>query len=203
MKVNEIFYSIQGEGCNTGRPAIFCRFSGCNLWSGIEKHRKNSICNFCDTDFLDGTNYTEDKLVCKIINVWENQNIISESIPLIVFTGGEPGLQLTESLIKKIQKLNFDIAVETNGTIKLPGYGYYITVSPKLGTTLIQTKGTELKVVWPQQIDLLELQKLDFKYFYLQPMDGVEKSTQIVIDTVLRNPIWRVSLQIHKIIGIK
>jgi 7-carboxy-7-deazaguanine synthase len=211
MKIKEVFYSIQGEGINTGRPAVFCRFVGCNLWSGREKDRAKAICQFCDTDFLHGTEYTEDQLVKRIVSEWRNTTSLDDvalgksgGSPLVIFTGGEPGLQLTESLIHKMRVKNFDVAVETNGTVDLPEGVYHITVSPKAGTELKQKKGRELKVVWPQDgIDLDAMKKLEFDYYYLQPMDGKPGSIEETISTVLANPAWRLSLQTHKIIGVR
>lgn len=211
MKIKEIFYSIQGEGHNTGRPAVFCRFVGCNLWSGLERDRPSAQCKFCDTDFVGGESIEEDELVKRIIDTWvggkELEDVAkrknSSGRPFVVFTGGEPGLQLTSSIIHKMRLSGFDVAVETNGTIKLPEGVYWITVSPKSGTKIAQTTGHEMKVVWPQDIDLKELQQLDFRYFYLQPMGGHHNSAQITVDMVMNNPAWRLSLQTHKIIGVR
>lgn len=212
MRIKEIFYSIQGEGRNTGRPAVFCRFTGCNLWSGREKDRDKSICQFCDTDFLGGFEIDEDDLVNRILCLWMNSAELDDCAcgekaqnghPLVVFTGGEPGLQLTETLIHRMRERNFDVAVETNGTVELPKGVYWITVSPKYGSVLKVRSGHELKVVWPQPFDLGELSKLDFDYYYLQPMDGVNNSQKKTAMTVLTNPKWNLSLQTHKIIGVR
>lgn len=213
MKVKEIFYTLQGEGRNTGRPAVFCRLVGCNLWSGREQDRETAICRFCDTDFLGGDDYTEDELVEKIIGTWGvvgdladcAKGIASGGRPLVVFTGGEPGLQLTTSILHTLRVRNFDVSVETNGTIALPiGPVYHITMSPKAGAPIKQTFGHEIKVVWPQDgIDLNALEKLDFRDHYLQPMAGVDGSLQATIDACLKNPMWRLSLQTHKIIGVR
>lgn len=213
MKIKEIFYSIQGEGRNAGRPAVFCRFVGCNLWSGREQDRASAICKFCDTDFLGGDDYTEDELVEKIVGTWGNvgdlvdfaKGIAAGGRPLVVFTGGEPGLQITTTILTALRKRGFDVAIETNGTVALPiGPVYHITVSPKAGTVIRQTFGHELKVVWPQNgIDLGAMEKLDFRNFYLQPMDGRPGSIQETLEMVLRNPMWKLSLQTHKIIGVR
>ena len=211
MKVKEVFYTIQGEGHSAGRPAVFCRFVGCNLWSGREQDRATAICRFCDTDFLGGEDFTEDELIEKIVDTWGRvgdlddcaKGIKSVGTPFVVFTGGEPGLQITGSLIYKLRRKLFQVAVETNGTIKLPEGVYWITMSPKVGTEIKQTKGHEIKVVWPQDIDLSELKSLDYMYYYLQPMDGHPGSLQTTIDAVLQNPGWRLSLQTHKMIGTR
>lgn len=211
MKIKEIFYTIQGEGHSVGRPAVFCRFVGCNLWSGREQDRATAICQFCDTDFLGGFDCEEDDLVDRIVDTWGRsgdlddcaKGIKSTGAPFVVFTGGEPGLQLTASLIDKLRRKYFDVAVETNGTIKLPDGVYWITMSPKSGAEIKQTKGHEIKVVWPQDIDLNELKSLDYRYFYLQPMAGHPGALQKTIEAVLKNPGWRLSTQTHKMIGIR
>lgn len=212
MKIKEIFYSIQGEGRNTGRPAVFCRFAGCNLWSGLEQDRLSAKCTFCDTDFRGGFTLEEDELVEKIAYMWGStgdlddcatQKVATSGRPFVVFTGGEPGLQLTPSLLHKMRLIGFDVAVETNGTILLPEGVYWITVSPKQGNEIVQTKGKELKLAWPQDYDLDELRKNDFEYFYLQPIDGVANSVDITVATILANPGWRLSLQTHKTTGLR
>lgn len=211
MKVKEIFYTIQGEGANTGRPAVFCRFAGCNLWSGREKDRATAECRFCDTKFVGGTTYTEEGLVDAIREAWGDTGGMADCAkglsgggkPLCVLTGGEPGLQITESFMHKLRLAGFSVAVETNGTIAMPEGVYWITVSPKAGTKIVQRSGHELKVVWPQPLDLAELRKMDFKIYYLQPMDGFPNSVQITIDAVMKNPGWHLSLQTHKIVGLR
>jgi 7-carboxy-7-deazaguanine synthase (Cx14CxxC type) len=210
FKIKEIFYTIQGEGRNTGRPAVFCRFVGCNLWSGREQDRASAQCRFCDTDFLGGFSCDEDTLVDKILSAWGDTGTMADCAqskagtnPLVVFTGGEPGLQLTESLLFRMRQANFNVAVETNGTVALPEGVYHITVSPKAGTTLVQTHGHELKVVWPQPFDLNELYAMDFRDRYLQPMGGVDGSVELTVRAVLNNPGWKLSLQTHKIIGVR
>lgn len=209
--VKEIYYTIQCEGAQTGHPAVFCRFAGCNLWSGREQDRASAQCRFCDTDFRGGERYEEQDLFGKILAEWGSTLAMSDcavskvgSHPLCVFTGGEPALQLTESLIMRLIRANFSVAVETNGTLPLPDGVYWRTVSPKAGTTLKQTWGNEMKVVWPQQdLDLDYLRSLSFKHFYLQPMDGVDGAVQQTIDKVLQDPRWNLSLQTHKTVGLR
>ncbi len=203
--VKELFYTLQGEGTHTGRPAVFCRFSGCNLWSGLEKDRANAQCNFCDTDFVgtDGENggkfKTVDELADKAESLWPGGGK-----PYIVCTGGEPLLQLDEPLIKAFQSRGFEVAVETNGTIEAPAALDWVCVSPKVMGELIQTTGDELKLVFPQDLitpDMVE--HLEFDHYFLQPKDedGADH-TDSVVDYCRNNPKWRLSLQTHKIIGI-
>lgn len=199
--VKEIFYTLQGEGAQSGRPAVFCRFSGCNLWSGREDDRGNAICNFCDTDFVGGAKF-------------ESANALAEAIrneypdggrPLVVFTGGEPLLQLDTQLIAAVRDRGFEIAVETNGTIRAPNGIDWLTVSPKAKAQLVQTSGTELKLVYPQDgAEPEKYESLDFEHFFLQPMDGpqLRENTKLATEYCLRRPKWRLSLQIHKIIGL-
>ena len=205
--VKEIYYTIQGEGIHTGRPAVFCRFSGCNLWSGNEKDRYKAKCNFCDTDFvgIDGENgrkYENAKdLVCKIISIWPN-----DEFPFVVLTGGEPMLQVDNMLIAELKKENCEIAIETNGTLKVVENIDWICVSPKSGNKLLQISGNELKLVYPQKnINPRDYEKYDFKHFSLQPLDNEDQNlnTQLTIKYCSKNPKWRVSLQTHKIIGIR
>lgn len=211
MKVKEVFYSIQGEGRNAGRPAVFCRFVGCNLWSGREQDRQSAICKFCDTDFLGGFSICEDDLVDLIMKTWMDAPDLTDCAiggckkahPLVVFTGGEPGLQLTDSIIHKLRIRGFNVSVETNGTVPLPKGVYWITVSPKVGTDIVVKSGHELKVVWPQDFDLEYLESFDFRDFYLQPMDGISTSLKDTVNTVLSRPVWKLSLQMHKIIGVR
>jgi 7-carboxy-7-deazaguanine synthase len=199
MKVKEIFYTIQGEGRNAGRPAVFCRFTGCNLWSGLEEDRATAQCRFCDTDFNGGEKYTEQELIDAIDNLWPD----GHNNKLVVFTGGEPALQLTSQLVYRLEWRGFDVAVETNGTVSLPSGYYWRTVSPKAGTELKVTSGDELKVVWPQDIDLAELEKMNFRHRYLQPMDGYPDSLRITLEEVMKRPLWKLSIQTHKIIGVR
>lgn len=206
--VKEIFYTLQGEGGQTGRPAVFCRFSGCNLWSGREEDRTKAICQFCDTDFRDtdgenGGKYTSTELATRIKELWPEE---TAGHPLVVCTGGEPLLQLDVELIEAIHLNGFEIAVETNGTIPVPGDIDWICVSPKAGAELKQTWGHELKLVYPQKaFDPLQFVQLDFQHFFLQPMDGpdIKENIQKTIRYCLANPRWRLSLQTHKIIGLR
>jgi len=205
--VKEIFYSIQGEGFHTGRPSIFCRFSGCNLWNGLERDREFAKCNFCDTDFV-GTNgeggnkfLNEDVLAKEIISYWPNS-----SKPFVVLTGGEPMLQVDKKLIKALKKYSCQIAIETNGTIKVPKEIDWVCVSPKAGNTLVQVYGDELKLVYPQNnIAPDQYEKYSFKNFSLQPMDGELKvhNTELALEYCKNNPNWKISLQTHKIIGVR
>lgn len=203
--VKELFYTLQGEGAQTGRPAVFCRFSGCNLWSGLEKDRSTAKCNFCDTDFIgiDGENggkfKTAEELAAKAADLWPGGGR-----PYIVCTGGEPLLQLDVPLIKAFQNAGFEVAVETNGTIAAPVELDWVCVSPKVMDELVQTTGDELKLVYPQDHitpDMVE--KLEFSHYFLQPKDELGSDhTNDVVDYCRSNPQWRLSLQTHKIIGI-
>lgn len=209
-KVKEIFYTLQGEGANCGRAAVFCRFSGCNLWSGLEKDRYQAICQFCDTDFrgtdgAEGGNFnTGCELAEKAKMIWQpNQTVNSK--PLIVCTGGEPLLQLDVDLVNELHKAGFEVAVETNGTKPSPVGVDWICVSPKAGADLVLTSGDELKLVFPQTNASPHLYKdLNFKNFFLQPMDGTdrEKNTRLAVEYCLAHPQWRLSLQTHKLMGI-
>lgn len=207
-KVKEIYYTLQGEGAHTGRPAVFCRFTGCNLWSGREEDRSKAICQFCDTDFwgMDGENggkYTAKQLAKKITQLWEAG--MNKGIPYVVCTGGEPLLQLDQKLVDAFHEKKLEIAIETNGTILPPNNIDWICVSPKAGAEVVLKKGNELKLVFPQLGAEPELFKdFDFEHFFLQPMDGkhTAKNTQLAIKYCLQNPQWRLSLQTHKIINI-
>lgn len=208
-KIKEIFYSLQGEGANSGKPAIFCRFSGCNLWSGREIDRKKAKCNFCDTDFVGtngsaGGNYSSAELLADKINShWPKSKQLNK---FIVFTGGEPLLQLDKELIKILRKMNFYIALETNGTIPTVLDIDWICVSPKSNSLLKITEGNEIKIVFPQKkLNPEDYLSLNFQHKYLQPMDGNNLSENVVktIDYVLSHPEWKISLQSHKYIGIK
>jgi 7-carboxy-7-deazaguanine synthase len=219
--VKEIFYTLQGEGFNAGRPAVFCRFSGCNLWSGIEAQRAASTCTFCDTDFIgtDGTGggkfKSAEDLALAIKAAWPAN---AGGKPFVVCTGGEPLLQLDDALIKALHAAGFEIAVETNGTIKAPAGIDWICVSPKAQAPLAQTSGHELKLVYPQAKAMPDrFEALAFDYFFLQPMDGPsamdnagpnglemrEVNTKAALDYCLSHPKWRLGLQNHKIIGIR
>ncbi len=204
--IKEVFYTLQGEGLHAGRPAVFCRFSGCNFWTGLEKDRPLAICNFCDTDFrgTDGKNggkYDAATLSKLINDLWP------EDMPqkYVVCTGGEPLLQLDENLIRAFHELDFEIAVETNGSVKAPEGIDWLTVSPKNMQHFIQQSGDELKLVFPQEKLSPEMfEHLKFRHFFLQPMDGPELqvNTAAALNYCLKNPQWRLSLQTHKILGI-
>ncbi len=202
--VKEIFYSLQGEGFHTGRPAVFCRFTGCNLWSGREEDRSKAICKFCDTDFIGadaGKFESPQALVQQVAANWP-----STEPPFVVCTGGEPLLQLDTPLIKAFHQAGFEIAIETNGTLAAPPDIDWICVSPKAEAPLVLTSGDELKLVYPQTNATPEMFKqLDFKYFYLQPMDGTKRriNTQSAIGYCLAHPQWRLSVQMHKGLGIR
>ena len=203
--IKEIYKTIQGEGAQSGQSAVFVRFSGCNLWSGKEKHRDDAICKFCDTDFvgtdgLNGGKYSIENLITKIKELWD-----SEEKAYVVFTGGEPMLQLDQKLINACKEVNFITAIETNGTIKIDFDIDWICVSPKAGSKLLVDKGNELKVVYPQdEFDLKSFEKLNFDHFFLQPMDSKDKinNTENAIKFCLKNPKWKLSIQQHKILGI-
>ena len=208
-QVKEIFYTLQGEGANAGRPAVFCRFAGCNLWSGREQDRATAVCKFCDTDFVgtDGTGggkfASADTLADQIAAQWPTPDRANR---FVVMTGGEPLLQVDTALIDALHARGFEIAVETNGTIAAPAGIDWICVSPKAGAPWVQRKGQELKVVWPQAgFALEELESADFENRYLQPMDNVLRAdnTEKCIAMCLQNPKWRLSLQTHKITGIR
>jgi len=207
-RVREIFYSIQGEGYYSGRPAVFCRFSGCNLWSGKEADREKAICSFCDTDFLgtdgvDGGTYeTASQLSRKIAKLWPQ----SKEHRFVICTGGEPLLQMDSVLIDALHEAGFEIAVETNGTVLAPAGIDWICVSPKAHAELLQTFGHELKLVYPQAgAEPDKYVKLDFQNFFLQPMDGAgrDEATRQALAYVLTHPEWRISLQLHKILGMR
>jgi 7-carboxy-7-deazaguanine synthase (Cx14CxxC type) len=206
-KIKEMYYTLQGEGVQTGRPAVFCRFTGCNLWSGREEDRHQAICQFCDTDFwgMDGENggrYSAEDLADKAVELWGNTDL---GRPYVVCTGGEPLLQLDEALIEAFHQAGFEVGVETNGTIKAPKGLDWICVSPKAGTTLEITSGDELKLVFPQKGAAPELfERMDFLHYFIQPMDGpdLQRNTRLAIDYCLNNPEWRLSIQTHKLLNI-
>lgn len=205
-KVKEIFYTLQGEGAQSGRPSVFLRFSGCNLWNGLETHRDGAMCSFCDTDFVgtDGTlggTYSGPELVHVVKNLFPN----SSGTPFVVCTGGEPALQLDESLIKLLHDAHFEIAIETNGTIPLASGIDWICVSPKANAELVILEGSELKLVYPQKENAPEnFNHLDFQHFFLQPLfdQNLELHTKMAIDYCLAHPQWKLSIQSHKIVGI-
>lgn len=206
--VKEIFYTLQGEGTHAGRPAVFCRFSGCNLWSGRESDRAAAVCKFCDTDFVGtdgelGGKYADSaSLAQRIDSLWP---AACPAYKFVVFTGGEPLLQLDAGLIDRLHACGFEVAVETNGTIVVPTGVDWICVSPKVGSELIVRQGHELKVVIPQVGQVLEeYESLAFDHFYVQPMDGpaLEHNTRLAIELCKRNPKWKLSLQTHKLLQI-
>jgi 7-carboxy-7-deazaguanine synthase (Cx14CxxC type) len=208
--VKEIFYTLQGEGANTGRPAVFCRFAGCNLWSGRERHRATAICRFCDTDFVgtdgpDGGKFrSARKLAVAVAAVWP-RNAPPRARPLVVCTGGEPLLQLDAGLIDALHDRGFEIAVETNGTLPEPAGIDWLCVSPKAEAPLRIRSGDELKLVFPQRDAPPErFENLAFGQFFLQPMDGParERNTELALRYCLKHPQWRLSLQTHKLLGI-
>lgn len=205
--VKELFKTLQGEGAMVGRAAVFCRFSGCNLWSGLERDRSTAICKFCDTEFVGmdghggGRFPTARALASAIEAAWGHQR----KHRYVVFTGGEPLLQLDASLIETMHRLDFKVAIETNGTIAaLPGVDW-ICVSPKAGAPLHQRSGNELKLVYPQaSIAPEDYELLDFQHFFVQPMDGPQRqrNTELAVAFCLEHPRWRISLQTHKLMGI-
>lgn len=207
--VKEIFYTLQGEGFHAGRPAVFCRFSGCNLWSGREEDRAFAKCRFCDTDFL-GTSKTgglfkDAQMLARAICSFFPNYTHRAYRPYVVFTGGEPALQITDELLRELRRLGAELGIETNGTLALPDGLDWITVSPKAGTELAVTAGNELKLVWPQEgIALQDFECLAFEHFFLQPRDysGQQQATQEAVEICLNRPMWKLSLQTHKFIGI-
>jgi 7-carboxy-7-deazaguanine synthase (Cx14CxxC type) len=208
--IKEVFYTLQGEGSNAGRPAVFCRFSGCNLWSGVEHDRNIARCSFCDTDFvgMDGSFGGRYRTAANLVDVIQQHWVSSlpSAKPFVVCTGGEPALQLDTDLVSALHDAGFSIAVETNGSLDLPEHIDWITMSPKAGVPLRVTRGNEIKVVWPQpDLDLNELEDLDFELRYLQPMDGdrLNENMRKCVEVCLRRPLWRMSLQTHKLLGIR
>ncbi len=206
--VKEIFYTLQGEGANTGRAAVFCRFSGCNLWSGREEDRSRAVCQFCDTDFVgtgpDGGRFaTAEDLADAIARAWRGEG---DDERFVVCTGGEPLLQLDESLIDSLHEQGFNVAIETNGTRHAPNTIDWICVSPKADAELVQRSGDELKLVYPQSgAPPEEFESLDFDHFFLQPMDGTstEENTRLAVEYCMTHPRWRLSVQTHKILGVR
>lgn len=206
--VKEIFYTLQGEGAQAGRAAVFCRFSGCNLWSGREVDRATAVCRFCDTDFIgtDGVGggrfANAQALVAAVAKAWPAG---AGGVPYVVCTGGEPLLQLDAELVAALQTAGFEVAVETNGTIAPPAGLNWICVSPKAGTELKVLRGDELKLVYPQAgMDPAQFAGLDFRSFFLQPLDNADRlrNTEAVVRYCLEHPQWRISLQTHKYLGI-
>ena len=207
--VKEIFYTLQGEGAQSGRAAVFCRFAGCNLWSGREADRASAICQFFDTDFI-GTNGSGggkfedvDDLAEAINGIWPVGR--ADDRRFVVCTGGEPLLQLDRGLIDALHARGFEIAVETNGTQAAPDGIDWICVSPKAGTDVVQRSGNELKLVWPQAgIHPAELESWDFEHFLVQPMDCTERAAAMdaAIALAMERPKWRLTLQAHKVVGL-
>lgn len=208
-QIKEAFYTLQGEGFHAGRPAIFCRFTQCNLWTGREADRAQAVCQFCDTDFIgtDGQNGgrfdTATHLVEHLLNLWPKT---AKTHPFVVLTGGEPLLQVDQSLVDTFHQFNFEIALETNGTKQTPEHIDWICVSPKANAPWLLTEGDELKLVFPQTNLMPDqiTQAHQFKHYYLQPMDGPKAAehTEMAVQYCLQHPQWRLSLQTHKILGI-
>jgi len=206
--VKELFYTLQGEGANTGTPAVFCRFAGCNLWSGREEDRASAICKFCDTQFVGtdgiggGKHSTANSLAESVLSAWPAKN---QPHKFVVLTGGEPALQIDSALIDALHARGFRIAIETNGTVPLPEGLDWICVSPKAGTTVVVKKGNELKLVIPQENWPPEaFEDWKFDYFFVSPMDGPDRleNTKKAVAYCLTHPKWRLSLQTHKMLGI-
>jgi len=206
-RIKEIYFTQQGEGSNTGRDFVFIRFSGCNLWSGKEKNRKSAICQFCDTDFYgtDGINggfYSAKQLIEKIKSLWVSRD---DNIA-VVLTGGEPLLQVNDELVAALKQEQIYIAVETNGTLDAPDHIDWICMSPKANTEIKLKKGNEIKVIFPQEsLDPEKFSLFDFSEFYLQPMDSnkYQENLNATITYCQKNPKWKLSLQTHKILGIR
>lgn len=208
--VKEIFFTLQGEGRQAGRPAVFCRFAGCNLWTGREEDRHSAVCTFCDTDFVgtDGTGggkfATADELADRIAEMWPDDDE-SDGHSYVVCTGGEPTLQVDHELIVALHERGFEIAIETNGTRPVPEGIDWICVSPKANAPLVQLTGDELKLVYPQPTAMPDrFADLDFEYKLLQPMDGPEReaNTRAAVEYCLTHPRWGLSLQTHKFLGL-
>ena len=204
--VKEIFYTLQGEGAHAGRPAVFCRFAGCNLWTGREADRAAAVCQFCDTDFVgigpDGGKFTTPEALAEAVAaLWPNGG----GRPFVVCTGGEPLLQLDAALIDALHRENFLIAIETNGTVRVPAGVDWVCVSPKANAKLVVTCGDELKVVYPQATDPSTYDDLEFANWFIQPMDGPAQveAVRAAIRYCAEHPRWRLSLQTHKLIGIR
>ena len=205
-KIKEIFLTKQGEGYHTGRKSVFIRFSGCNLWSGMEKDRDKAICNWCDTDFvgtdgLNGGQYLTDQIAKLVWDLWP-VNILEA--PYIVCTGGEPLLQLDQFFVDEMHRNGFEIAIETNGTCIPPNKIDWICVSPKNNTDLVLKTGDELKFVYPQSnFSPQQFEKFNFNHFFIQPMDGThyDKNEKMSREFIKKNPHWKLSLQTHKLLG--
>ena len=208
--VKEIYYTLQGEGAQTGRAAVFLRFAGCNLWSGREEDREHAVCTFCDTDFVGvdgpgGGKFSTARDLARAVAAQWPQNGISRGRRYVVCTGGEPLLQLDEALIAELHEAGFEVGVETNGTKEPPAGIDWLCVSPKAGAELLIGSGNELKLVYPQEGARPEaFQDLEFEHFYLQPMDGPnkEENTRLALEYCLAHPQWRLSIQTHKVLAI-
>ena len=205
--VKEIYYTLQGEGAQTGRAAVFLRFAGCNLWSGLERDRSGAVCRFCDTDFVGtdgpggGKFATAADLARAVAKTWQGAGK-----RYVVCTGGEPLLQIDEALVEALHSAGFEIGIETNGTLLPPPGIDWICVSPKARAPLVLRAGNELKLVYPQaDLDPAALVSLAFEHFFLQPMDGpaLEQNTRAALDYCLAHPRWRLSVQVHKVLGIR
>ena len=214
--VKELFPTLQGEGAHTGRAAVFCRFTGCNLWSGREEDRSSAVCQFCDTDFVgsDGDGGGKFETAQDLADAIEQDWLSTQAGPqqrYVVFTGGEPLLQLDKELIDAIHHKGFELAIETNGTLKVPTGVDWVCVSPKAGADLVVLQADEIKLVIPQSGHqnlenlLARFEKMDYRHRYLQPMDGAQlaENTQLAIQLCQKRPLWRLSMQTHKIIGIR
>lgn len=209
--VKEAYYTLQGEGAQTGRAAVFLRFAGCNLWSGLERDRMRAVCQFCDTDFVGydgpggGKFADSNALGAHVLGIWKHHASAASGAPYIICTGGEPLLQLDTSLITALHDRGFEIGVETNGTLAAPDGIDWVCVSPKADAPLVQDRGSELKLVYPQALAQPErFVDLDFEHFFLQPMDGpdIKQNIEAAAAYCLKNPKWRLSLQTHKLIGL-
>ncbi len=208
--VKEIYYTLQGEGANVGRPAVFLRFAGCNLWSGREEDRPTATCRFCDTDFVGtdgpgGGRFASAQALARAVAAAWPHPATARSRPFVVCTGGEPLLQLDQPVVAALHKAGWELAIETNGTLPAPPGIDWICVSPKAGADLVLQAGNELKLVFPQDgAEPERFESLGFKHFFLQPMDGPERTrnTALAVRYCLAHPQWRLSLQTHKLLGI-
>ena len=208
--VKEIFYTLQGEGLHSGRPSVFCRFSGCNMWTGKEEDRNSSSCYFCDTDFVGtdgsggGSFDSAASLATAIAREWPKTSTCGKKY--VVFTGGEPLLQLDKDIIGAVHNQAFEVGIETNGTLPVPDGIDWICVSPKAGAALEVKAGSELKLIFPLKgLEPEKFEKLDFEHFYLQPMDGSnrEENIKLAVRYCMEHPKWKLSLQAHKLLGIR
>ena len=209
--VKEVFYTLQGEGANAGRPAVFCRFAGCNLWSGREPDRATAVCRFCDTQFVGtdgpggGVFPSADALAKRVRDIWPGP-ATRDRAPFVVLTGGEPALQVDEAFVAALHAQGFEIAVETNGTRPLPQGIDWVCVSPKAGAPLALREGAELKLVFPQDgLDPAVFAGMNFRHFFLSPMDSPrrEEAARLAVAYCLENPPWRLTVQAHKMVGIR